>query len=67
MGCEELLAKPWNLRAEDSFMEFRFERGNQWLITKRKDSDNWTPDVWNRFYGCSRGVGEGLSAQNPHP
>ena len=59
MGCEGLLAKPWNLRAEDTLKEFRFERGNQWLGTKRRDSDNWTPYVWNRVYGFPRGVGEG--------
>ena len=28
MGCEGLLAKPWNLRAEDTLRVFKFERGN---------------------------------------
>ena len=28
MGCEGLLAKPWNLRAEVTLCEFLFERGN---------------------------------------
>ena len=63
MGCEGLLAKPWNLRAEDTLKEFRFERGNQWLGTKRRDSDNWTPYVWNRVYGFPRGVGEGWAGR----
>ena len=49
MGCEELLAKPWNLRSKDTLREFKYERGNQWEDTKRRDPDSWTPDVWNRF------------------
>ena len=28
MGCEGLLAKLWNLRAEATLCEFLFERGN---------------------------------------
>ena len=28
VGCEGLLAKPWNLRAEDTLRVFKFERGN---------------------------------------
>ena len=63
MGCEGLLAKPWNLRAEDTMREFKFERGNQWLGTKKRDSDNWTPDVWNMVYGFSRGIGEGWAGR----
>ena len=35
MGCEGLLAKPWNLRAEATLQEFLFERGNQWIRTMR--------------------------------
>ena len=31
MGCEGLLAKPWNLKAESTLREFMFERGNQWF------------------------------------
>ena len=31
MGCEGLLAKPWNLWAEATLREFLFERGNQWF------------------------------------
>ena len=27
MGCEGLLSKPWNHRAEDTLREFRFEHG----------------------------------------
>ena len=37
MGCEGLLAKPWNLRAETTLREFLFERGNQWFRTIRQD------------------------------
>ena len=51
MGCKGLLVKSWNLRAEDTLREFKFERGNQWLGTQRRDSDNWTHEVWNRVYG----------------
>ena len=31
MGCEGLLAKPWNLRAEATLHESLFKRGNQWF------------------------------------
>ena len=63
MGCEGQLAKPWNLRAEDTLREFRFERGNQWIRTMRRDPDNWTPDVWARVYGFPRGRGEGWAGR----
>ena len=56
MGCKELLAKPWSLRSEDTLREFKYERGNQWVDTKRRDLDSWTPDVWNRVYGFLRGI-----------
>jgi hypothetical protein len=59
MGCEGLLAKPWNLRSEDTLREFKYERGNQWDHTQRRDPENWTPDVWNRVYGFPRGISEG--------
>jgi hypothetical protein len=39
--------------------EFKFERGNQWLNTKRRDPENWTPDTWARVYGFPRGIGKG--------
>ena len=45
MGCEGLLAKPWNLQSEDTLREFKYERGNQWVDTKRRDPDSKTPDV----------------------
>ena len=54
-----MLAKPWNLRAENTLREFRFERGDQWLGTKRRNSEYWTPDVRNKVYGFLRGGGEG--------
>ena len=40
MGCEGLLAKPWNVRAEDILRKFKFERGIQWIGTKRRDLDH---------------------------
>ena len=30
MGCDGLLARPWNVRSEDMMREFLFLRGNQW-------------------------------------
>jgi hypothetical protein len=33
MGCNGILAKPWNLRSEAILREFLFERGNQWFKT----------------------------------
>ena len=65
MGCEGLLAKPWNLRAEDTLREFRFERGNQWIGNKRRDSDNRTPDVWARVYRFPRGIAKGWVGRPP--
>ena len=56
MGCEGLLAKPWNLRLEDTLRGFKYERGNQWDHTKKRDPDNWTSDVWNQVYGFPRGI-----------
>jgi hypothetical protein len=56
MGCEGLLTKPWNLRSEDTLREFKYERGNQWDHTKKRDPDNWTSDVWNQVYGFPRGI-----------
>ena len=63
MDCEGLLAKPWNLHAEDTLREFRFDRKNQWLGIKRRDSENWAPDIWNRVYKFPRGVGEGWAGR----
>ena len=40
MGCEELFAKPWNLRSKKTLQEFKYDRRNQWDRTKRKDPDN---------------------------
>jgi hypothetical protein len=59
MGCEGLLAKPWNLRSEDTLRGFKYERGNQWDHTKRRDPENGTPDVWNRVNKFPRGISEG--------
>ena len=63
MGCERLLAKPWNLRSEEILREFKYERGNLWVDTKRRDPKSWTPDVWNRVYGFPRGITEGLASR----
>ena len=43
--------------------EFKFERENQWLGTKRMDLKNWTPDTWARVYGFQRGVRAGLAGR----
>ena len=40
MGCEGLLAKPWNVQSEDMLREFLFLRGNQWDETTRRDPKN---------------------------
>ena len=40
MGCEGLLAKPWNLRAEATLREFLLDRGDQWFRTIRQDPKN---------------------------
>ena len=63
MGCEGLLAKPWNLKSEEILREFKFKQGNQWVHTKRRDPDTWTPDVWNRVYGFLTGITEGLASR----
>ena len=59
MGCEGLLAKPWNLRAEATLHEFLFERGNQWFRTIRQDPKKWTAKIWDRVYGFLREKDEG--------
>jgi hypothetical protein len=59
MGCEGLLAKPWNLRAKTTLREFLFERGNQWLWTMKQEPEKWTPEVWAGVYGFPKGKGEG--------
>ena len=59
MGCEGLLAQPWDVHDADVLREFKFEKGNQWLNTKRRDPKSWNPDTWARVYGFLRGVGVG--------
>ena len=66
MGCEGLLAKPWKLKSEEILREFKFEKGNQWIHTKRGDPDTWTPDVWNRVYGFLKGIVEGWASRRIH-
>ena len=63
MGCEGLLTRPWDLKSEEILREFKFEHGNQWVHTKRRDPDTWTLDVWNRVYGFPRGITEGLASR----
>ena len=58
MGCEGLLAQPWDVQDDKVLREFRFEQGNRWIGTKRRDPDNWTPDTWARIYRFQSGVGE---------
>ena len=43
--------------------EFKFEKKNQWLNTKRRDPESWNPDTWARVYGFPRGVGAGLAGR----
>jgi hypothetical protein len=59
MGCDGLLGQPWNVQEDRVLREFKFERGNQWLNTKRRVPESWTPDTWAGVYGFPRGIGEG--------
>jgi len=59
MGCDGLLAQPWNVQDNKVLREFKFPRGNQWLHTKRKEPEKWTPNTWAKVYGFQKGVGEG--------
>jgi hypothetical protein len=43
--------------------EFKFARGNQWLNTKRREPEKWTPDTWARVYGFPKGIGEGWASR----
>ena len=48
MGCEGLLGQPWNVQEDNVLREFKFAQGNQtnqWIGTKRRDPENWTPDT----------------------
>ena len=63
MGCEGLIAKPWNLRSKEIICEFKYKRGNQWIDMKRKDPKSWTPDVWNRVYGFMKGIAKGWAGR----
>ena len=65
MGCEGLLAKPWNVQVEDMLREFLFLRGNQWDETTktRRDPKNWTPDTWAEVYGFKRGIKDGWAGR----
>jgi hypothetical protein len=66
MGCEGLLGQPWNVQEDNVLREFKFAQGNQtnqWIGTKRRDPENWTPDTWARVYGFQRGVGEGWAGR----
>jgi hypothetical protein len=59
MGCEGLLAKPWNLRNKAILKEFLFKGGNQWERTMRQDPERWTAAVWADVYGFAPRKGEG--------
>ena len=63
MGCEGLLARPWNVQSEDMLREFLFLRGNQWDETTRRDPQNWTPDTWCEVYGFKMGIEEGWAGR----
>ena len=43
--------------------ESKFERGNQWLGTKRRDPNSWTLEVWNRVLGFLKGIAEGWAGR----
>ena len=63
-GCEGLLDKPWNIQLDVVLRKFRFERGNQWEGTKRRDPENWTVDTWARVYGFQMNMGkDGLAVR----
>jgi hypothetical protein len=63
MGCNGLLGQPWNVQEDRVLREFKFERGNQWMNTKRRDPENWTPHTWARVYGFPRGIEEGWAGR----
>ena len=63
MGCDGLLARPWNVQSKDMLREFLFLRGNQWDETTRSDPKNWTPDTWAKVYGFKRGIKEGWAGR----
>ena len=64
MGYDGLLAQPWDFHDADVLREFKFERGNQWLHTMRRDPERWDPDTWAEVYGFPIGVGKGLAGRN---
>ena len=45
MGCEGLLAKPWNLQSEATLRDLMFERGNQWFKIMRQYHEKWTAEL----------------------
>ena len=63
LGCDGLLARPWNVQLEDMLREFLFWRGNQWDEASRNDPKNWTPDTWAKVYGFKRGIKEGWAGR----
>ena len=58
MGCDGLLAQPWNVQDDKVLREFKFPRGNQWMRTKRREPKKWTPNTWAKVYGFQKEVGE---------
>ena len=56
MGCDGLLARPWNVQSEDMLREFLVLKGNHWDETTRRDPQNWTPDTWCEMYGFKRKI-----------
>ena len=59
MGCQGLLAKPWNLRSEATLREFLSERGNQWERIMWQVLELWTVEVWADVYGFALRRGKG--------
>jgi hypothetical protein len=45
MGCDGLLAQPWNVQDNKVLREFKFPKGNRWMRTKRREPEKWTPGI----------------------
>ena len=50
IGCEGLLAQPWNLKSKDMAKEFLQARSNEWKGTIQRDPKQWTAETWAKVY-----------------
>jgi hypothetical protein len=64
MGWEGLLPKPWNVRNEAMQRDYLFEQWNQWRRTMKRDSEQWTAEVWVDVYSFALRKREGWASQN---